>query len=36
MNYRIIGALYKRSAQKRTKKMFHAMEGYIRKNRDQA
>ena len=36
LNYRIIGALYRRSAKKRTKKMFHAMEDYIIKNRDQA
>nr|WP_294468027.1 DUF3284 domain-containing protein [uncultured Sellimonas sp.] len=36
LNYRIIGALYTRSAKKRTKRMFHAMEDYIRKNRDQA
>ena len=36
LNYRIIGALYRRSAKKRTKKMFHAMEDYIIKNIDQA
>lgn len=36
LNYRIIGALYRRNAKKRTKKMFHAMEDYIIKNRDQA
>ena len=36
LNYRIIGALYKRGAKKRTKRMFHAMEDYIIKNRDQA
>lgn len=36
LNYRIIGAFYKRKAKKRTRQMLHAMETYIRQNREGA
>lgn len=36
LNYKIIGAFYKRKAKKRTRQMLHAMENYICQNRKQS